>query len=229
MCVSDPPRPGPSGLAAGRSSVLPFLPTLATALAVAGLSLLCREPAAPAATAPALPVLAQGDRPERAAVPDAVPAHLPAVLAFAALAPPIPSGPASRGSSLAEAPRAVTSAVTIQATGAQGGLAQAGIDPAPALPRRGCPSRCFEARRAVAPHPAPPARPVLADAAPVSAAPSPSPAQAETAPAERDAWLDGDVLPFAPDARAAWESVRRLGSRAARLGSAVADAVPAIR
>lgn len=186
-----------------RSSVLPFIPTLVTALLIGSFSLLCRHPAAPEAMPADLPALVsselsrpgeEGFHPSLAR--EGIESGVPAALAFARAYPIVPEAPSER-------------------------VAAAASKPAPARPvrsaKRPCSGqKCGENHRAEAARYAADApRPVDA----TSSVPSrPSPFRIDPrAPVE----LPDGALPFAPTAEAVVDSVRAMGSQTASLGGAV--------
>ncbi|KAB1071796.1 hypothetical protein [Methylobacterium planeticum] len=200
----------PSGLASGdRSSVtLPFLPTLVTALVVAGASFLCREPAQdrPAQDRPApaveqVLVIDPQAYPEPAAPPPGP--RAPAALAFAQAYPLLPAEP--RATASRPAPRIA------------------------AMPPRRPPClRCEATPRR--PEPVLAARPAEAKAWEKAVEPA-SPDQAE---AEAEESLLPDLaLPFAPTlapaARAAGRAADLVRTGAAALGGSVSVLVDRLR
>ncbi|GEO98251.1 hypothetical protein MHA02_06390 [Methylobacterium haplocladii] len=201
-------------LTTSRGSAPPFLPTLATALAVGLLSLVCRgpsapeAPAAPVAMVQAAPAGADGFHAATSAAESAP--TIPAALAFARLHPltlQIPHLAAADESAKASAVRTTRSA---------------------AATRRPCPaSRCGETRRvdtAVRAAPAP-----IKSASEPAAIPEPMRGQADA----DEGLLPLDVLPFAATAASWVESARKLGrgvgGDAASLGGTVVALIACAR
>lgn len=186
-----------------RSSVLPFIPTLVTALLIGSFSLLCRHPAAPEAvpTDPPAMVSAELSRPGEdgfhgALTRDGSQTGMPGTVAFARFYPIVPEAPSER-------------------------VAAAASKPAPARPARSAKrpcagSKCGETPRAEAARYAADApRPVDATASVPGKA---SPFRIEPrAPVD----LPDGALPFAPTAEAVVERVRAMGSETAHLGGTV--------
>lgn len=107
-------RPDPGAFSADRALALPFLPTLFTAVVIAGLSLLCRQPAdaelpQPAAitSASLTPSMSAGAHPP--AEPGSA-AAIPATIAFGQLYPLTPEAPALAQAVRPNAPRVASSA-----------------------------------------------------------------------------------------------------------------------
>ncbi|GJE55452.1 hypothetical protein [Methylobacterium thuringiense] len=212
MSGCGPHDPGVETLTPGRGSALPFLPTLATALAVAGLSLLCRAPTAPApvapiATARAAPAGADGFHP--ALVSETAPA-IPAALAFARLHPLTLHTPQfADADEPAKAPAVRPARPAVAA-------------------RRACAApRCGEARRVDTAIRTPPA-PVRSASEP-AAVPEPMRGQAEA----DEGLLPTGAIPFAATAVFWVEKARKLGSgvgsEAASLGGSVVDLIASAR
>ena len=196
---SGPRRLELDALSSPRSSVLPFLPTIVTALLIGSLSLLCRQPAAPEANPAELPAMVSAELSLPAETGSLrLPAFdgVPAPLAFAQVYPIVPEAAAERvaattGSKAAPA-RTVRSA------------------------RRPCSSqRCGENHRAEAMRYAEDApRPVEATS---SVRGKGSPFRIEPSPVE----LPAGALPFAPTAEVVIDRLRSVGGGTASLGSAV--------
>ena len=91
MRICDPSVARRDPLSTGRTSLVPFLPTLVTAFAIGGLSLLCREPAAQPPIAPA-PSMTMAVVPVSAPTRDA--REWPVSLLLAQLPPPVMTEPA---------------------------------------------------------------------------------------------------------------------------------------
>lgn len=199
----DPATTGVDRLATGRTAMVPFLPTLVTALAIGGLSLLCREPAAPppqdlspgsSAIAPAasMTMAAEVRTPPSGPVRETV--EWPASLLLSQLPPP----------AMVEAPPA----------------------PMRGAARRPCAGLRCETRRTLAARPAP-------AATPARPSPDPALAQRDVPGPDRtgalppDA-LPEDTLPFVPVADRVWDAARGLGNRVVAMSASVSDALPSL-
>lgn len=207
MAARDPLRDGVDGLASGRGSVLSVLPTLVTALVIAGASFLCREPSPVSAPAPAktavhaessAPAAGFGAGSMRTPAPgDTSP--VPAALAFGLAFPlstetePLPAVAALQPPRIALAHSA----------------------------RRCAGARCDEAhagRRPDAARGAATAVPRVHEAAETRTASRP----ARIEPEEDDA-LPDLALPFAPTAAVITRAARTIGGAGAALGVSVVD------
>ncbi|MGU3540913.1 hypothetical protein [Methylobacterium sp. A54F] len=197
----DPLAPATDAAPRGSGLGLPFLPTLATAVIVAGFSLLCREPAAVPA-APAAP--AAVDARAFAAAGDTARPH-----GAAAAAPRAPASIAFGRFPLA--PEAFAAPVIV-------------VAPAPRIaavpaPRRACPGpRCGEAHR-----------PVVAAQAPEPPRTDPFASRAGTQTADEEGVLPDFALPFAPATRALSEAAALVRTGATALRGSVAIAMDGLR
>ena len=222
--MRDPLGTLAEGPVSGRSSGvnLPFLPTLVTAVAIAALSFLCKEPAATLVSAPA-PAVHASAHVSAAAFPfsreaasaEALPEtgdRLVAGLAFAALQPLDLRAPEVR-------------------VAARPGPRVVGLS----APRKGCTEpRCSEVQNARRPDAAHRYAPEEAD--PFAAARTgsirsgESPAPREIEVGEEDGSGMPDLaLPFAPAARAVGRAASAVGSGAASLKSSVSLLVDCLR
>lgn len=211
MSSRCPRDPGVEALSTTRGAVLPFLPTLVTALVVAAASLLCRPPSAPEVPpAPSMTTQAGADGFHHAGAATAV--SVPAVVAFARLQPPALQAEAAIETDNAARPatrpaRLATAAGRRPCTGGR------------------CESRRPDAVRSAAGA----ARPAAETSAPLPFAPVAEP--------DTDEGLPDDALPFAPTAVSWAETVRtvgariggRVGSEAASLGGSVVDLIACAR
>lgn len=202
----------------GRTSVLPFLPTLVTAFVIAAASLLCRAPAestsdaaqAPARAFPAM--LAQG-LDGFPAQPQTSPASgsIPATLAFGRMFP-LTTLPAGEAQNVAALPRAGRIANASRRSCAAGRCGE--------TRREGARDANRDASREIARNTAPPSR-YLPDPPTVSAISDPF---RDDPAAGGDSLPDG-VLPFMPTAASVLDTVRSIGSNAANLGGSVASSI----
>lgn len=186
-----------------RSSVLPFLPTLVTALVIGSLSLVCREPSTPEPGPVALPAIVEAElsRSGQDGLRSGVDtydtqASVPATLAFARLYPIVPEAPSERVATNAGKP------------------APARIARSAKRPCIG--SKCGENHRAEALRYASDApRPVDATS---SVPGKDSPFRIDPRPPIE---LPDGALPFSPTAEAMVDTVRAMGDGTASLGGAV--------
>lgn len=214
MSACGPHDPGVETLATPRGSAPPFLPTLATALAVGLLSLVCRgpsapeAPAAPVATAQASPAGTDGFHSVRA--PSETAPAIPAALAFARLHPLTLQIP--QRAEVEESARAPAARITRSAAAA----------------RRACTGpRCGETRRIDTAARAAPS-PVRSASEP-AAIPEPMRGQAET----DEGLIPTGAIPFAATAVSWVETARKLGtglgSDAASLGGSMVELLASSR
>lgn len=189
----------PEAFSPNRTLALPFLPTLFTALVIAGLSLLCRQPAEAelpeptAITAAGLPTSAVADTFASANAADAAAAApIPATIAFGQLYPLTPASPLL-GQNVKPAPHVASAA------------------------KRGCAGgRCEAKRTDTVRSAANPPRPE---------APLPLPFVAR----EDEDNLPTGALPFVPTAASVIDTVRALGDEAKALGGSVLGTVALLR
>ncbi|HEV7440099.1 MAG TPA: hypothetical protein VGN94_10825 [Methylobacterium sp.] len=215
----------PSGLASGEraSASLPFLPTLVTALVLAGASFLCREPAQdkpvpPVASVEKVVLIDPHAFPEPAASP-AEP-RPPAALAFAQAYPMLPAEPRAMASRpaprIAAMPPRRPPCLRCEATPRR---------PEPALAARPAELKATEASRF---EPAT-AEPVTAElSGPELGGPELGAPETVEAAAE-DTLLPDLALPFAPATRAAGRAADFLRTGATALGGSVAVLVDRLR
>ena len=210
-----PPDAMPSGLASGEraSASLPFLPTLVTALVLAGASFLCREPAQdkpvpPVASVEKVVLIDPHAFPEPAASP-AEP-RPPAALAFAQAYPMLPAEPRAMASRpaprIAAMPPRRPPCLRCEATPRR---------PEPALAARPAELKATEASRF---------EPVTAELVPPELG---GPETVEAA--AEDTLLPDLALPFAPATRAAGRAADFLRTGATALGGSVAVLVDRLR